>query len=121
MSAVPPGLPSARAHTVQLVETSKGSWKIAPFVSVALASNTWKLPPDPGRVGARVVVGAVVVGAALVVVFAVPALVGPGLAVLASAGAAGDAPATYGGTAGMAQATTSDKIRPIAKASRPSP
>jgi hypothetical protein len=63
----------------------------------------------------------VVVCATFVVVFAVPALVVTGLAVLARAGATAYAPAIYAGTAAMAQATTSDKIRPIAKASRPSP
>src|SRR2546426_8137304 len=64
---------------------------------------------------------AVVVCATFVVVFAAPAVVVTGLAVLAKAGATAYAPATYAGTAAMAQATTSDRIRPIAKASRPSP
>src|SRR5207247_10609193 len=43
MSACPPGLPSARAQTVHVVETSTGSWKSAPLLSVALASSTRKL------------------------------------------------------------------------------
>src|SRR5712692_9715057 len=45
VSDVPPGFPSARAQTVQVVDTSAGSWNDAPFVSVAFASNTWKLWP----------------------------------------------------------------------------
>jgi hypothetical protein len=42
---LPPGLPSARAHTVHVVETSAGSWKSAPFESVAFASSTWNVSP----------------------------------------------------------------------------
>src|SRR5256885_2115086 len=51
MSALPFGLPRARAQTVHEVETSAGSWKSAPFVSVAFASSTWKL--SVGGAGTR--------------------------------------------------------------------
>src|SRR3989442_5696756 len=180
MSAVPRGLPRARAQTVQLVETSEGSWKTAPDLSVAFASNTWKLPP--GGAGARRMVLTLLMSAKffpampptvlpavltswtkircpsllfmsavlsfgtpimlrlkceplgaplpVVVTEAVPVVVVVAVvvcatfvvfAVLARAGATAYAPATYAGTAAIEQATTSDRIRPIAKASRPSP
>src|SRR5206468_7594222 len=48
------GVPSARAQTVHVAETSKGSWKTAPVLSVAFASNTRKL--SPAGAGARRIV-----------------------------------------------------------------
>ncbi|TME38293.1 MAG: hypothetical protein E6I57_09375 [Chloroflexi bacterium] len=46
VSDVPFGVPSARAQTVQVVDTRAGSWNAAPLASVAFASRTLKLSPD---------------------------------------------------------------------------